>query len=114
MLGASAALILNALKHLGGISHDVHLIAPSAFEPIQDLKTTYLGSKNPRLHSDEVLIALALSALNDENAKIAMEQLPKLAGCQVHTSDMLTDVDIKTFKKLKVDLTSEPVITNGK
>ena len=114
LLGASAALILNALKHLGGISHDVHLIAPSAFEPIQDLKTTYLGSKNPRLHSDEVLIALALSALNDENAKIAMEQLPKLAGCQVHTSDMLTDVDIKTFKKLKVDLTSEPVITNGK
>ena len=114
LLGASAALILNALKHLGGIPHDVHLIAPSAFEPIQDLKTTYLGSRNPRLHSDEVLIALALSALNDENAKIAMEQLPKLSGCQVHTSDMLTDVDIKTFKKLKVDLTSEPVITNGK
>ncbi len=114
LLGASAALLLNALKHLGGIPHDVHLIAPNAFEPIQDLKTTYLGSKNPRLHSDEVLIALALSALEDENARIAMEQLPKLSGCQVHTSDMLTDVDIKTFKKLKVDLTSEPVITNGK
>lgn len=99
LLGASAALLLNALKHLGGIPHDVHLIAPNAFEPIQDLKTTYLGSKNPRLHSDEVLIALALSALEDENARIAMEQLPKLSGCQVHTSDMLTDVDIKTFKK---------------
>lgn len=109
LLGASAALILNALKYLGGIGHDVHLISPKAFEPIQSLKTDYLGSKNPRLHSDEVLIALALSAMDDENAKKAMEQLPKLAGCQVHTSDMLSDVDIKTFKKLGVDLTSEPV-----
>lgn len=114
LLGASAALLLNALKYLGGIDHDTHLIAPNAFEPIQDLKTTYLGSRNPRLHSDEVLIALALSALDDENARIAMEQLPKLSGCQVHTSDMLTDVDIKTFKKLNVDLTSEPVFTDGK
>lgn len=114
LLGASAALLLNALKYLGGIEHDTHLIAPNAFEPIQDLKTTYLGSRNPRLHSDEVLIALALSALDDENARIAMEQLPKLSGCQVHTSDMLSDVDIKTFKKLNVDLTSEPVFTDGK
>lgn len=112
LLGASAALILNALKHLGGIDHDVHLISPSAFEPIQSLKTDYLGSRNPRLHSDEVLIALALSALHDENAKKAMEQLPLLAGCQVHTSDMLSEVDIKTFKKLGVDLTSEPVRSN--
>ncbi len=114
LLGASAALILNALKYLGGIDDDAHLIAPNAFEPIQDLKTKYLGSRNPRLHSDEVLIALALSALNDENARIAMEQLPQLSGCQVHTSDMLSEVDIKTFKKLNVDLTSEPVFTNGK
>lgn len=112
LLGASAALILNALKYLGGIEHDVHLISPKAFEPIQSLKTDYLGSKNPRLHSDEVLIALALSALDDENARKAMEQLPKLEGCQVHTSDMLSEVDIKTFKKLKVDLTSEPVKSN--
>ena len=112
MLGASAALILNALKFLGGIDDDAHLIAPSAFEPIQELKTSYLGAKNPRLHSDEVLIALALSALSDNDARIAMEQLPKLSGCQVHTSDMLSDVDIKTFKKLNVDLTSEPVYTN--
>ena len=113
LLGASAALLLNALKYLGGINGDLHLIAPNAFEPIQNLKTRYLGSKNPRLHSDEVLIALALSALEDENAKKAMEQLPKLSGCQVHTSDMLSDVDIKTFKKLNVDLTSEPIITNA-
>ena len=108
-MGASAALILNALKYLGGIDDNVHLISPKAFEPIQSLKTDYLGSKNPRLHSDEALIALALSAIDDENAKKAMEQLPKLMGCQVHTSDMLSDVDIKTFKKLGVDLTSEPV-----
>ena len=109
----SSALLLNALKYLGGINEDLHLIAPNAFEPIQNLKTRYLGSKNPRLHSDEVLIALALSALEDENAKKAMEQLPKLSGCQVHTSDMLSDVDIKTFKRLNVDLTSEPIITNA-
>ena len=113
LLGASSALLLNALKYLGGINEDLHLIAPIAFEPIQNLKTRYLGSKNPRLHSDEVLIALALSALEDENAKKAMEQLPKLSGCQVHTSDMLSDVDIKTFKRLNVDLTSEPIITNA-
>ena len=113
-MGASAALILNALKYLGGIDDNAHLISPKAFEPIQSLKTDYLGSKNPRLHSDEALIALALSALDDENAKKAMEQLPKLAGCQVHTSDMLSEVDIKTFKKLKVDLTSEPVRTRHK
>ena len=114
LLGASSALLLNALKYLGGINEDLHLIAPNAFEPIQNLKTRYLGSKNPRLHSDEVLIALALSALDDNNAKKAMEQLPLLAGCQVHTSDMLSDVDIKTFKKLGVDLTSEPVRSNFK
>ncbi|MBE5922185.1 MAG: DUF1846 domain-containing protein [Lachnospiraceae bacterium] len=114
LLGASAALILNSLKYLGGIADDVHLIAPKAFEPIQALKTEYLGSQNPRLHSDEVLIALALSALDDPNARKAMEQLPKLSGCQVHTSDLLSDVDIKTFKRLNVDLTSEPVITKQK
>ncbi len=114
LLGASAALILNALKYLGGIDDLAHLVAPNAFEPIQDLKTNYLGAKNPRLHSDEVLIALALSALDDPRAKVAMEQLSKLKGCQVHTSDMLSDVDIKTFKKLDVDLTSEPVMTNLK
>ena len=113
-MGASAAVLLNAIKVLAGIDHERKLVSSENIAPIQQLKTEYLGSKNPRLHSDEVLIALALSALEDENARIAMEQLPKLSGCQVHTSDMLTDVDIKTFKKLKVDLTSEPVITNGK
>ena len=111
-LGASAALLLNALKHLAGIDHDTHLIKPAAIEPIQDLKVRYLGGKNPRLHTDEVLIALSLAATSDENAKRALEQLPKLQGCQVHTSVMLSEVDIKIFKKLGVDLTSDPVHSN--
>ena len=110
LLGASAALLLNALKHLGGVDHDTHLISPLAIEPIQELKTKYLGGKNPRLHTDEVLIALSISALTDENAKKALEQIPKLKECQVHTSVMLSEVDIKTFKKLGVNLTSEPTI----
>lgn len=113
-LGASAALLLNALKVLAGIDHDTKLIQPSAIAPIQDLKVNILGGKNPRLHTDEVLIALALAATTDEDAKRAMEQLPKLAGCQVHTSVMLSEVDIKIFKKLGVDLTSEPVQTSKK
>lgn len=110
LLGASAALLLNALKFLCGVDHDTHLISPEAIGPIQELKTKYLGGKNPRLHTDEVLIALSISALNDENARKALEQLPKLKGCQVHTSVMLSDVDTKTFKKLGVDLTSEPIL----
>lgn len=109
LLGASAALLLNAIKTLGEIPHDVHLIAPSAIEPIQALKTNYLGSKNPRLHTDEVLIALSASAAFDETAGRALEQLPKLRVCQVHTSVMLSDVDIKVFSKLGVELTCEPV-----
>ena len=106
-LGASAALLLNALKYLAGIAHDEKLIRPEAIEPIQDLKVRFLGGKNPRLHTDEVLIALSLAAVSNE--KCAIEQIPALRGCQVHTSVMLSEVDIKIFKKLGVDLTSEPV-----
>ena len=108
-LGASAALLLNAVKYLAGIDHDAKLISPEAIEPIQDLKVRFLGGKNPRLHTDEVLIALTLAATSNENAKKALEQLPKLKGCQVHTSVMLSEVDIKIFGKLGVDLTSELV-----
>lgn len=109
LLGASAAVLLNAIKELGEIPHDVHLIAPSAIEPIQTLKTNYLGSKNPRLHTDEVLIALSVSAATDPIAQKALAQLHRLEGCQVHTSVMLSPVDISIFKKLGVQLTSEPV-----
>lgn len=108
LLGPSAALLLKALKHLAGIDREVHVISPKAIEPIQKLKTEYLGGHNPRLHTDEVLIALSISASEDENAKRALLQIPKLKGCQVHTSVMLTDVDKKTFKRLGIDCTSEP------
>ena len=110
-LGASAALLLNALKYLAGVEHDTKLIKPEAIEPIQDLKVRYLGGRNPRLHTDEVLIALSLEACHDPNARRSLEQLPRLKGCQVHTSVMLSEVDIKIFKKLGVELTSEPVQT---
>ena len=108
-LGASAALLLNALKYLAGIDQEEKLIKPEAIEPIQELKVRFLKGINPRLHTDEVLIALALSSAISEKARRAMEELPKLQGCQVHTSVMLSEVDIKSFKKLGVDLTSEPV-----
>ena len=111
-LGASAALLLNALKYLAGIDHDTKLIKPEAIEPIQDLKVRYLGGRNPRLHTDEVLIALSLAACTDGNARLSLEQLPRLKGCQVHTSVMLSEVDIKMYKRLGVDLTSEPVMTS--
>ncbi len=113
-LGASAALLLNALKFLAGIDHDVKLISPEAIEPIQELKVRYLGGRNPRLHTDEVLIALSLAATTDVNARAALEQIPRLKDCQVHTSVMLSEVDIKTFKRLGVDLTSEPVMNRKK
>ena len=108
LLGASAALILNATKALAGIDKEIHLISPTVIEPVQTLKTRYLGSTNPRLHTDEILIALSMSAALNERAKLALDQLPKLRGCQVHTSVMLSDVDIKIFKKLGIQLTSEP------
>ena len=109
LLGTSAALILNAIKHLAGIDHKLHLIPASAIEPIQEMKVKYLKGKNPRLHTDEVLVALSMVSLHDEKARLAIEQLPKLQGCQVHTTVMLSEVDRKIFKKLGVDVTCEPV-----
>lgn len=109
LLGPSAAVLLNALKKLGGLADDIHLIAPSVIEPIQKLKVNYLGSHNPRLHTDEVLMALTICASTDNNAKIALEQLPKLCGCEIHTTVMLSNVDTKAFKKLGLHLTSDPV-----
>lgn len=109
LLGASAAVLINALKALARIPQEVHLMAPEVISPIQTLKVDYLGSKNPRLHTDEVLIALSMCTRRDENARKAMAMLPELHGCQVHTSVMLSSVDIRTFKKLGMMLTSEPV-----
>ena len=107
LLGASAALLLNALKALAGIDHERKVISPEAIEPIQKLKVKYLGSRNPRLHTDEVLIALSVSAATDKNAQLALDQLPNLKGCQAHTSVMVSSVDITQFKKLSIQATFE-------
>ena len=108
LLGASAAALLHALKSLADIDHEYHLVAPEAIEPIQTLKIDYLGSKNPRLHTDEILIALSISAANDDKARLALEQLPKLKGCEVHSTVMLSSVDERVFKKLGTHLTCSP------
>ena len=108
LLGASAALLLNALKTLRGIRDELHLISPVVIDPIQHLKTEHLGNRNPRLHTDEVLIALSISAATNPTAELAMEQLSKLRGCDVHSSVILSAVDEKVFKRLGVNLTCEP------
>ena len=114
LLGSSAALLLNAVKVLGNISDDVKLISPEIIEPVQTLKIKYLGSKNPRLHTDEILIALSMCAAHDDHAKTALNQLKKLNGCQVHSSVMLSEVDIRIMSKLGLQLTCEPRYENKK
>ena len=108
LLGASAAALLNAIKVLAGIDDEAKLISSESIAPIQRLKTEYLGSRNPRLHTDEILIALSSSAATDETAAKAMNQLSKLRGCEAHTSVLLSSVDEQVFKKLGMHLTSEP------
>lgn len=109
LLGACSAMLLNALKALAGIDDSVRLLAPESIEPIQTLKTAHLGSKNPRLHTDEVLIALAVSANGDDMARRALECLGDLRGCDVHTSTILGPVDEGIFRSLGVQVTNEPV-----
>ena len=108
LLGPSAALLLNVLKALGGIEKSTHLISPSVIEPIQTLKCTYLGNHNPRLHTDEVLLALSICAATDEKAATAMKQLPLLKGCEAHSTVILGQVDNNVFKRLGVNLTCDP------
>ena len=108
LLGASSALLLNALKALADLDDSLHLIAPEVIDPIQHLKVDHLGNRNPRLHTDEVLIALSISAATDPRAEKAMEQLYKLRGCEVHSSVILSAVDEKIFKRLGVNLTCQP------
>ena len=109
LLGPSAALLLNATKYLAGIDHDVKLIPQEMIEPIQKMKVSYLHGNNPRLHTDEVLVALSMLSLNDDNCRKALDCLPQLADCQVHTTVMLSEIDQKIFKKLGIGLTSDPV-----
>ncbi|MBE6600483.1 MAG: DUF1846 domain-containing protein [Ruminococcaceae bacterium] len=108
LLGASSAVLLNALKELGEIDDGYDLISPSIIEPIQKLKVNHMGNHNPRLHMDEVLIALSICALTDERAKTALDQLAKLGDCEAHSTVILSSVDVNVFKKLGMNLTCEP------
>lgn len=114
LLGACAAVLLNAMKKLAGIPHEQKVISPASIAPISLLKTQYLGSKNPRLHMDEVLIALSATAATDEIAMKVLEQLPRLAGCQLHSSVILAPVDMKVFNRLSIQVTTEPRYENNK
>ena len=114
LLGASSALLLNALKALGGLSDELLLISPEVIAPIQRLKTDCLGNRNPRLHMDETLIALSICAATDPNAEIAMQQLPKLKGLEAHSTVLLSPVDEGIYRKLGINLTCEPKYETNK
>ncbi|MBR2474155.1 MAG: DUF1846 domain-containing protein [Clostridia bacterium] len=109
LMGPSAAALLNALKKLGGLKDDLLLLPPVVIEPIQKLKIENLGNHNPRLHADEILIALSISATTNPIAAIALEQLPRLKGCEAHNTVMVSEVDKNTYRKLGLNLTCEPV-----
>ena len=108
LLGPCSAVLLNALKTLAGISDEIHLLSPVIIEPIQHLKVEHLGNRNPRLHTDEILIALSICAATNPTAKLAMEQLNSLRGSEVHSSVILSQVDEKVFRRLGVNITCEP------
>ena len=112
LLGASAALLLNALKKLAGLDDAIHLISPVIIEPIQHLKTYHFGNRNPRLHTDEVLIALSICAPTNPDAELAMAQISKLRGCELHSSVILSPVDEKVLRKLGINFTCEPIYQN--
>ncbi len=114
LLGASSAALLNALKTLAGIDDSVNLLSPNLIEPIQDLKVNHLGNHNPRLHTDEVLIALSICAATDDKAEQAMQQLINLNSCEVHSTVILSAVDEGVFRKLGMHLTSEPIYETKK
>lgn len=114
LMGPAAAALLNALKRLGGIDDDYLLLPVEVIEPIQKLKIENLGNHNPRLHADEILIALAISATTSDVAALAMRQLPKLKGCQAHISVIVSSVDSGVYRKLGLNLTSEPVYATKK
>ena len=113
LLGASSAMLLNALKYLAGIDDKVELLTREIIEPLQDLKTRHLGNKSSLLHLNELLIALAMRAVSDSNAQAAMEQLEHLEGLEVHSSVILSEIDVDVFKKLGINLTCEPVYENN-
>ncbi|MCF0112939.1 MAG: DUF1846 family protein, partial [Bacilli bacterium] len=109
LFGSAAAVLLNALKVLAKIDDSIPLISPNVIEPIQKLKVESLNNHNPRLHAEEVLIALAIQANTNPLAELALAQLPKLKGCQAHSSAILQEVDLNAFNKLGIAVTEEPV-----
>ena len=114
LMGASSSTLLNALKRLAGIDHEHHLISREAIEPIQAVKVNHLGSVNPRLHSDEILIALAISATTNPLARRALEQLSTLRGCEAHSTVILSPADTGTYSRLGLRLTCEPQYETNK
>ncbi|MCL1829952.1 MAG: DUF1846 domain-containing protein [Oscillospiraceae bacterium] len=114
LLGSSSALLLNALKTLAGISDEIHLLSPIVIEPLQNLKVTHLGGSNPRLHTDEVLVALAISAPTNPMAELVLKSLKELRGCEAHSTVILSSVDENIFRKLGVNLTCEPKYQTSK
>ena len=114
LLGASSAMLLNALKALGKLDDSLKLISPEIIEPVQNLKVCHLGNVNPRLHLDELLVVLSICAVHDPAAQTAMEQLPRLAGSEVHSSVILSQVDEAVFRRLGMHLTCEPVYETKK
>ena len=114
LLGAATAMLLNALKTLGGIRDDLRLISPVIIEPIQHLKVDHLGNRNPRLHTDEILLALSICAATNPTAEIAMEQLSALKNCEMHSTVILSQVDVNLLRKLGINLTCEPVYQSNR
>ncbi len=114
LLGAASAMLLNALKYLAGINDKVLLLPPNLIEPIQELKTTHLGGHNPRLHTDEILIALSISAVTNPIARLALDHLSYLKGSECHSTVILSQVDVNVFKKLGINYTSEPIYQTKK
>ena len=114
LLGASSAVLVNAIKVLAGIDKEIDIISHEVLEPVQRLKIENLGNHNPRLHTDEVLIALAITAAKDETAKRAMDAIEGLKNAELHSSVILSPVDVATFRKLGVQLTCEPVYQTKK
>ena len=114
LLGAASAMLLNSLKYLAGINDKVLLLPPNLIEPIQELKTTHLGGHNPRLHTDEILIALSISAVTNPIAKLALDHLSFLKGAECHSTVILSQVDVNVFKKLGINYTSEPIYQTKK
>ena len=114
LLGATSAALLDALKALGGIDDNIRLLAPAILEPVQDLKVNHLGNVNPRLHTDEVLLALSICAVTNPLAEIAMQQIERLEGSELHSTVILSQVDENLMKKLGVNVTCEPVYETNK